>query len=78
MLNQPFVLRALVNERQNELLKQAEANRIARQVKKKRRVPVAQLTRVAARLGTLLMDPVRQLADQSPFFLDEAFMDSYR
>lgn len=74
MLNQPYVLEVFVNDHRSNLLKGAEANRRACQVKKERRAQANLLQRMAAHLRGSLIGPVRQLAEVT-FFTDEAVTD---
>ncbi len=78
MLNQPYVLEELAKVHRNDFLKEADAHRIARQVKKRRRVPASLLKRMVVRLGRPLIDPVKRLADRNSFFTDEALTTDHR
>ena len=69
MLNQHFVA-ALANEHRNELLKEADACRTARQAKKEQFVQASRLKRIVAFLSGLRIGAVRPAADQASLFTD--------
>ena len=78
MIHHPYILEKLTHERQNDLLREADAHRLVRQVERGRPVQASLLKRISGALDGLLNDPDRHVAEQGSFFTDKAITDVYR
>jgi hypothetical protein len=78
MLNQYFVVAVLANEHRNYLLKEANADRVVRQVKMNRSVLANHIKRMGARFDGLRIGAVRPVADQASLFTDGAITAGHR
>jgi len=78
MLNQSFVLEVLANEHRNDLLKGANTDQVARQMKKDQLVQASRLKRIVAFLSGMRIGAVRPVGDQASLFTDRIITAGHR
>jgi len=75
MMHHPYVFEKLAHERRNDFLREANAHRLVRQMKRRRPVQTSLLERIAGALDGLFNDPDGRVTEQGSFFTKKVITD---
>ena len=77
MHHHPVILEMLIQERRNDMLREAAVRQLVRHAQVQRPAQPSMLKRIAGALDGLLNNPERRVAEQGSFFTDKAITGEY-